>query len=183
MTAKVEPQTYSLKDGSMVTLREAEPSDARELLAYLNYVAGESNFLSFGKNEFELSKTEEADFLRKCHEANNELYLLALVQNQIVGAIHLAAGKRARVRHSGEFGISIIKAYWGLGIGNILLDALIQWAKATNIIKKINLKVRTDNPRAIALYKRKGFIHEGTLANEICIEGQFYDLYAMGLNL
>ncbi len=183
MKAKVEPQIHSLKDGSMVTLREASPSDAQDLLAYLNYVAGESNFLSFGENEFELSEAEEADFLKKCHESNNELYLLAITQDQIVGTIHLAAGKRARVRHSGEFGISIIKAYWGLGIGSILLDALIHWAKATNIIKKINLKVRRDNGRAIKLYKRKGFTHEGTLTDEICIDGKYYDLYAMGLNL
>ena len=183
MKAKVEPQPHSLKDDSMATVREANPSDAKALLAFLNHVAGESSFLSFGKNEFELSEAEEADFLKKCHASNNELYLLATIQDQIVGTIHLAAGKRARVRHSGEFGISILKAYWGLGIGGLLLEALIQWAKATNIIKKINLKVRGDNERAIALYKRKGFTHEGTLSNEICIDGVYYDLYAMGLNM
>ena len=183
MKAKIESQKYPLKDGSIVILREANPSDAKTILQFIHQVAAESDFLSFGVDEFKMTEDEEVDFLRKCHEANNQIYILATLQDQIIGTLHFATGHRARVHHSGEFGIVIKKAYWGLGIGGILLDALIDWAKQTGFVRKINLKVRSNNHRGIALYKRKDFIHEGTLTNEIRIDGQFYDLYTMGLNL
>ena len=97
--------------------------------------------------------------------------------------LHFAAGRRARVRHSGELGMSVGQAYWGQGVGSALLDVLIDWAEQTGVVKKINLRVRIDNERAIRLYEAKGFQHEGTLSNEMFVGGRYYDLYAMGLSL
>ena len=79
--------------------------------------------------------------------------------------------------------MSVRKQYWGLGIGSLMLDALIAWARDTQIIKKINLRVRTDNQRAIALYERKGFVFEGTIRREIFLDGKFFDHHWMGLEL
>jgi RimJ/RimL family protein N-acetyltransferase len=180
---KVKPKTISLRNGNLLTIREAEPNDAKELLSFLNIIGGESDFLTLGKGEFTLTMQEEKDFLESCRLANNQIYLLGIIQGQIIGTLHLEASHRARVRHSGEIGMSILKTYWGLGIGGHLLDVLIDWAKQTGVIRKINLRVRTDNDRAIRLYKGKGFVLEGTLSNEMFVAGQYYDLYAMGLNL
>ena len=82
---------------------------------------------------------------------------------------------------SGEFGITVQRKYWGTGIGSLMIDALIAWAKNTGIIKKINLRVRTDNERAILLYEQKGFVKEGVIRKEICIDCKFYDHYWMNL--
>ena len=108
---------------------------------------------------------------------------MALLENEIVGTLHFAAGRRPQVRHSGEFGMSVSQRYWGRGIGSLLLDTLLEWAKQTRFVAKINLRVRTDNQRAVALYERKGFVKEGTLTKEMVIDGQYYDLYAMGLSV
>ena len=43
------------------------------------------------------------------------------------------------------------------------MDTLIDWARSTGSIRKIALRVRTDNARGIALYREKGFEVEGTL--------------------
>ena len=51
------------------------------------------------------------------------------------------------------------------------------------IVKKINLRVRSDNERAIQLYKHKGFIIEGTIRKEIILNGNYYDHHWMGLEL
>ena len=75
------------------------------------------------------------------------------------------------------------KQYWGSGIGSHLIDVLLEWAMSTQIIKKINCRVRIDNQYAILLYERKGFVIEGTIKNEIFLNGKFYDLYHMGLQL
>ncbi|MFH1927275.1 MAG: GNAT family protein [Chloroflexota bacterium] len=68
-------------------------------------------------------------------------------------------------------------------MGSLMLDTLIDWAKDTGIIKKINLRVRTDNQRAIQLYEGKGFVREGTIRMEMFLDGKYYDHHWMGLVL
>ena len=79
--------------------------------------------------------------------------------------------------------MSVRKSFWGLGIGSFMLDMLLDWARDTQIITKINLRVRTDNHRAILLYERKGFLIEGTISKELLVAGQYYDLHWMGLEV
>ncbi|MFP4345076.1 MAG: GNAT family N-acetyltransferase [Anaerolineales bacterium] len=64
-----------------------------------------------------------------------------------------------------------------------MLDALLAWARATGVVTKINLRVQTDNRRAIALYERKGFVIGGTIRREIRIDGEYFDHHWMGLAL
>ena len=109
--------------------------------------------------------------------------MLGLIEDKIVASLVFSAGHRPRIRHSGEFGMSVRKRYWGLGIGSSMLDALIDWARDMQIVKKINLRVRTDNERAIALYERKGFVIEGTIHKQIFLDGAYFDHYWMGLEL
>lgn len=179
----MEPRNYQLKNGHVLLIREAAVEDARAILDYLEGISGESDFLSFGPGEFELTETEEEDVLRKYRNSVNQLYLLGLIDNTIVATLSFSGGRRPRVRHSGEFGMSVRKRYWGLGIGSLMLDTLIDWARGTRIVKKINLRVRTDNHRAIALYKRKGFVIEGTIRREVCLDGKYFDHHWMGLEL
>lgn len=47
--------------------------------------------------------------------------------------------------------------------------------------RKINLRVRTDNAAGIKLYKKLGFLEEGKLKRDFCIDGEFYDSLLMGL--
>jgi RimJ/RimL family protein N-acetyltransferase len=75
------------------------------------------------------------------------------------------------------------RQYWGSGIGTLLLDAAIAWARDTHIIRKINLRIRIDNNRTISLYEKKGFLKEGTVRKEIFAEGKFYDHHWMSLEL
>lgn len=179
----MKARSHELKNGCVLFIREATPEDARPILDYIEAVSGESDFLTFGPGEFELTEVQEADYLCNCRDADNQLYLVGLIADQIVSTLSFAAGRRPRVRHSGEFGLSVRKHYWGLGVGSFMLDALIDWARATQIVKKINLHTRTDNPRAIALYKRKGFVIEGIVNRGIFLHGEYFDHYSMGLEL
>ncbi|MBN1877407.1 MAG: GNAT family N-acetyltransferase [Anaerolineae bacterium] len=176
-------QTYTLKNGKALVIRQAEPSDAQAVLNYLDTVVGETNFLTFGPGEFELTVAQEAEFFEKSLEADNQIVLLALVDDKIIGNLTFRGRARRRVRHQGEFGITILRAYWGLGIGTLLIENLIAWARAGVIIRKINLRVREDNHRAMALYKRLGFVMQGTITREFFIDGKFYSTHVMGLEI
>ena len=79
--------------------------------------------------------------------------------------------------------MSVRKDHWGLGIGSLMLDALLDWAKQSGIVTKINLRVRTDNERAIRLYTSKGFAMEGTIHRAVFLDGQYFDHHCMGLQL
>jgi RimJ/RimL family protein N-acetyltransferase len=179
----MQPQKHQLRDGRELLIREAAPEDARAVLDYIHAISGESDFLSFGPGEFELGEAEEEEVLRKHRDTENHLYLLGLVGDSIVSTLSFSAGHRPRLRHSGGFGMSVRKPCWGLGIGSCMLDTLLAWARETQFIRKIDLRVRVDNRRAIRLYESRGFVREGTLRKEIFLDGQYYDLYFMGLEL
>lgn len=174
---------FQLNSGQNLVIREALENDAAELLEFVNQVGGESDYLSFGAGEFNVSISDEQKFLNKCHSSKNQLFILGFIEDQIAATLHLAAGERPRIQHAGEFGMSVTKKYWSLGIGSYMIDVLINWAKETDMIKKINLRVRTDNTRAVHLYLRKGFKQEGLLRKEVYLNGTYYDYYWMGIVL
>jgi RimJ/RimL family protein N-acetyltransferase len=176
----MQAKTFTLAHGQMLVVREADSADAAALLAFVQQVADESDYLTFGPGEFTISEAEEAEFLAKLRAADNQLYLIAELGGEIVGTLHFTAGQRPRVRHSGELGMSVRKPYWGLGIGSRLLEVLIAWAAGTGVITKLNLRVRADNQRALALYRRYGFTEEGRLSRELFLNGSYYDLIWMG---
>lgn len=116
-------------------------------------------------------------------QSPTSLYLLAEVADEIVGVLTFSGGKRARVQHQGEVGISVLRTYWNLKIGSHLLAYLIEWARQTDIIRKINLRVRVDNLAAIHLYEKHGFVREGHIIRDFFLHGQFIDAYIMGKQL
>lgn len=179
----MENHTHVLNDEISLLIREATADDAPTIIKYLNEVSGESDFLTFGPGEFGISEGEERQILRQYQDSDNQMCLVGVIDNRIVSVMTLTAGQRPRTRHSGEFGMSVRQSHWGLGIGTLLVDALIQWAKATDIIKKINLRVRTDNHRAIILYEKRGFKIEGTMRKELFVDGEYFDYHWMGLEL
>ncbi len=177
----MDEKGLTLRNGVRLTLREAKRSDAAVLLEYLAAVSAETDYLTFGPGEFNLSVEEEEAYLEKCQKANNSLYLLAEVEGRLIGTLSFEGGGRVRTHHTGEFGISVRKEYWGQGVASALLDVLTEWAVEGNVIRKLNLRVRTDNRHAIRLYERKGYVTEGTIRKEICVNGEWYDLLWMGM--
>ena len=69
-------------------------------------------------------------------------------------------GTKYKVAHRAEFGISVLKAYWGLGIGRALMEACIQCAKDAGYVQ-LELDVVADNTRAIGMYHKAGFVEYG----------------------
>lgn len=167
--------------GKQVIIRKAIKSDAKALLDYLNIIGGESDFLTFGKEGLDITLKAEEEFIESNAKNNNALFIIAEIEGQIVGNLSFSGGIRARTRHTGEFGVSVLREYWGQSIGTELIKYLIDWAKATGVVTKINLKVRTDNARGINLYKKLGFIEEGIQTRDFLIEGNYYDSLLMGL--
>lgn len=179
----MNPLICQLTDGRELLIRQADTEDAPALLKFLDCMSGETDFVSFGPGEFGLSLEEEVEFIGHCRSMDNMLMVLAVIDGQIVGSLNFSGGKRPRTRHTGELGMSVRKSFWSLGIGSKLMDALIAWARESSVVTKLNLRVRTDNDRAISLYLRKGFIVEGTIRRDFHVNGKYFDHYWMGLEV
>lgn len=164
-----------------VIIRKVTKSDAKELVEYLNIIGGESDYLTFGAGEFGKSVEQEEAYIENVLKDENALALIAEISGKIVGNLNFSGGPRQRTAHVGEFGLSVLKEYWRNGIGEELIKYLIDWSKASKIIRKINLRVRTDNTRGIKLYKKLGFLEEGIIKRDFLINGEFYDSLVMGL--
>jgi RimJ/RimL family protein N-acetyltransferase len=96
--------------------------------------------------------------------------------------VDFANGHRRRISHTGEFGLSVLKKWRGQGIGEILLSALLDWARSVPDLEKINLLVHATNDRAIALYRKFGFEVEGRRKKDLKLgPGEYVDSVLMGL--
>ena len=177
------PKNIKLGSGQILVVREAEKEDAARILEFVNGIAGETDYLTFGPGEFNLSVEQEEEFVEDHRSSDNKLFIVAEIGRKLVGNLAFTGGNRSRIRHTGEIGCSVLKEYWGLGIGTKLLEILIKRARQRGAIRKINRRVRTDNARAIELYKRLGFCEEGVISREHLISGRFYECLFMGLGI
>jgi RimJ/RimL family protein N-acetyltransferase len=162
-------------------IREATKSDAKDLIDYLDKIAQESDFLTFGVGEMKISLEQEEMFIENANQQDNALMALVIHDESIIGCVTFTGGIKPRLRHIGEMGISILEPYWGKGIGEKMIDYLVDWSKQTGIIRKIDLKVRADNVRGLNLYKKTGFVVEGTIIRDMLIDNKFYDSIIMGM--
>ena len=177
------PLVATIPTDQRLIIREAVASDAADVLLHLKTVGAETDFLSFAPKDIKRSLESQAKLITESQAADNHLYIVAEINHQLVGGLHFRGQDRPRTRHSGTFGITVLKDYWGLGIGHKLIEALIKWAQRSGVIRKINLKVRSDNHRALRLYETLGFIREGCICREYCLAGKFYDNVCMGLEI
>lgn len=171
----------TLKNGKEAVLRKSQKGDAQAILDYFNEIGGESEFLPFGTNEYEFTLDEMQSSIEASNKACNILHMLAEIDGEIAGVITASSyNRRERKRHIAELGISIRKKYWAIGLGSELMKALIEWAQNNKVTTKINLVVKEDNYNAIKLYKKFGFVQEGILRNDMCINGSYSNAIIMG---
>ena len=162
-------------------IREAEPKDAAELVAFLNRVSLETDFTSLDGDGILLTSEEMEIFLNKQASSDNQITLLAFLNDKIAGIINITADQRKRVRHIGDLFIVIGKRYWNNGLGSFLLEEAIEWAQASGILRRLQLTVQTRNQAAVHLYQKYGFVIEGRQERGAYIEeGDFIDVYLMG---
>ncbi|MDF2880601.1 MAG: N-acetyltransferase [Clostridiaceae bacterium] len=172
-----------LKDGLEFTIREADKEDAKSIIDFYNFVGGETDFLSFGKNEFVKNISDYELFLDNTRNEHNSIILLVEIKNKIIGIASINSSPKIRYKHVGEFGIVIQQKYCGIGIGRKIMDYIINWAKANGITRKISLITNENNYRAIDLYKKVGFEIEGILKKDININGVYGNTIMMGLQI
>lgn len=172
----------SEKQAVAISIRPASPNDAAGVLAHVSQTSKETSFLTMENEGPNITAEAEKHHLEKINESDNNFLLLALDGDNIVGMASIKGGSSPKVEHIGELGVSIVKDYWGMGLGTLLLEDLIEWAAATGVIKRLELTVQARNKRAIHVYEKLGFLQEAVMQRGVKDDdGSYLDVCLMSL--
>ncbi|WP_078431440.1 GNAT family N-acetyltransferase [Metabacillus halosaccharovorans] len=161
-------------------IRSAEEKDAKSLSEVRVKIDGETENMDREKGEAYLDEAGFIQVIKEDTASERNLFLIAEINGEIVGFSRCEGNQLKRTSHKVEFGVCVLKDYWGYGIGQNLIKESIFWADS-NGIKKINLSVLETNQKAIKLYEKYGFTVEGILKNDkILSDGKYYHTVLMG---
>ena len=150
-----------LKNGAECTLRNGTQADGQAVMENFNLTHAQTDYLLSYPDENSFTAEQEASFLNRKAESENEIEILAVVNGAVVGTAGIEAiGTKYKLRHRAEFGISVAKEYWGLGIGRALTLACIECARVAGYAQ-LELSAVSENRAAIALYESVGFREYG----------------------
>lgn len=137
-------------------VRSVEPSDWRdlhELWSQPEVVWG----------TLQMPYQSAAAVRKKVEEPSEGLVrLVAEVEGKVVGSAGLRSVSTPRRRHVGQVGMMVHPDHWNRGVGSALLAALIDLADNWLDLTRLELTVYADNAAAIHLYRKHGFVVEGT---------------------
>ncbi len=163
-------------------IREAVPEDAARIVAYMRAIADEpDNGISFASaDEFPHTVQEEAQIIADYAHTPTALFLVAEAGSAIISVANCRAGSRG-YRHTVELGITVHRGWRDRGVGTAVMRCMIGWARANPDVHRLELQVFPNNARAIHLYEKLGFAHEGRRRQAFYKAGQFLDLVMMGM--
>ncbi|WP_166242971.1 GNAT family N-acetyltransferase [Paenibacillus turpanensis] len=161
-------------DEKRIHLRAFESDDVKDLHRWTNDPV---SLATVGR----LPQTYEQMVKQVEKKRQNGDLLLAAVnnENELIGWVFL---KDIDYEH-GRAGIGILLApeARGKGYGGIVMQKMLEIGFKRLRLHKIYLTTRGFNEQAISLYKKLGFVVEGTLRQHAYVDGQYFDTYFMGL--
>jgi len=154
-------KTITIKDGRECILRSGNSQDGQGALDNFIKAHTETDNLLTYPDEITFTAEEEGQFLQKKADSDNEVEILAVIDGRIIGTAGIEqVSPKFKLRHRCDFGISIEKDYWSLGVGRALTEACIECAKKAGY-EQMELEVVSENDRAIRMYEKAGFVEYG----------------------
>ena len=105
-------------------------------------------------------------------EKGKMVALVLEVEGKVVGNARVTL---CRQEHMADFDISVREGFRGRGLGERLMDAVMEEAVARLGIEILKLKVYADNEPAISLYEKKGFEVAGRISDAVKHHGDYVD--------
>lgn len=175
------PVPFSLKDGRICTIRAVSEDDALEFCAILPQMHAESQWLNYMPGEFDKDEKWERNFIKEQQAKTAAIMIVAEVDGKIVATGGAGSLEYQRFAHQAELGLAILKDFWGQGLGQRLMELLIEWGRVRGL-RKMHLRVFDGNDRAIALYDALGFETEARFKDDFLRnDGTYGDTIIMSL--
>ena len=179
---EIKTRTMTAKQGEQILIRTAADDDAADVLNLFRSVIAEGRYTLLTLDEFK--RTEEAERLAITNDRKRpgNLHIVAVVEGQIVGMARVRSGELKQTAHFGNVDSVWVYSDWRRqGIGNAIIETIVQWAEENEGIEKLGLFVFSTSKGAIALYQRNGFIIEGRAPRDMKFgEDDYADTVIMG---
>jgi RimJ/RimL family protein N-acetyltransferase len=166
-------------EGKLVRLRALEPTDAERAYHWIN----DREVTQFLMARYPWSLVAEKQFLEEAAKQNTYeegRFAIDTRDGTHIGMCGLHRGRPEDRKTT--LGIMIgDKSYWSKGHGTDAILTLLRYAFQQLNMNRVDLHVFEFNDRAIACYKKCGFVEEGRLREEYFQDGRYWDLVAMGV--
>jgi RimJ/RimL family protein N-acetyltransferase len=165
----------------MIDVRAAEAADAVELVALMAAVAAEPGGWLL-TSESSRSAADERRYLRSIRRHPDAAVFVAVDGDAIVGRLSVSRDPHPASAHVADLGLVVAAGHRRRGIGKLLLDRTVVWARASGV-RKLELHVFPWNEPAIRLYETFGFVREGLRRRHYRRDGVDVDALLMAYHL
>jgi RimJ/RimL family protein N-acetyltransferase len=182
-------------EGELTSLRALEPGDLERYLEWLN----DPEVTRTLAQRYPISREAEREILERLSGAQsyeNVVFAIDLLEGDLREGGLREGGLREGDTHVGTVGIHRAtpenrsatlgvfigaKEEWGKGYAFDAIRSALRFAFWEMNLRQVRLGVLDDNPRAIALYERLGFVHEGMERGEMWRRGRAIDHLRMSI--
>ncbi|MGT2930243.1 N-acetyltransferase family protein [Streptococcus dentasini] len=161
-----------------IVFEEARAQEAVYVSQFLNELTAETDLII--KDRPSLAPEQMAEFLLKQSKSARDICLLAKSGSQVLGLLNLVSFQMATGGWSGDLFLAVAKDYRGYGLGQTLLELVLDWAQETQLLEQLELTVQVRNKPALHLYRKFGFeIVSRQKAAVLSRDNQYLDIYSM----
>lgn len=172
----MESRKVSLKDGRVVTLRLLDLDDRDQLVHLFSTMSEKA--LEWGMPPY---TKETVD--RWMSSIEKLIPLVAVYEEQIVGYAAVFKHVHPRERGVADIGIYLHQDFHNVGLGTMMSETILSIAEEQGL-RRIGLHVVEDNVVAVNLYKKLGFVVEGTMRDAYYGQDEnYHNMLVMGLLL
>jgi RimJ/RimL family protein N-acetyltransferase len=165
-------------EGKLVNLRPLELTDLQRAHAWIN----DREVTRFLSARYPISLGEEQRWLESRPPADFSNVGLAIETKDGVHIGNCGLHEGQPENRKSSLGIMIgNKDYWSNGYGSDAIITLLRFGFHEMNLNRVWLHVFAFNERAIACYKKCGFLVEGTLRENAYQEGRYIDTITMGI--
>lgn len=160
----LEEEQFICKNGKKLKIQSIGPTYAEEFLDFMRQVSEETHFMSRYADEIGKSKNDvlaEKERQRILENDERQGMISIFQEESIIGNIAIrSVGKGRKTAHRCNVGLAVRKDYHGYGLGTLLMERAIKFAKDVGY-EYMELGVLSDNMPARNLYKKMGFVEGG----------------------
>jgi RimJ/RimL family protein N-acetyltransferase len=153
-----------------MNIRHIRLEDA-EQFANLLVSVDSSNMMLFEPGERKTSRDQEEQRIESILFQANSTIIVAEEADRLIGYLLVLGGQKIRKRHSGHIVTGVLEEFRGKGIGALLFNESLQWAKEAGVTR-FELTVIKSNERAVKFYENLGFKVEGEKVDSLMLNGQ-----------
>ena len=169
---RIEPRTYVSEDVEY-TIRPARETDLPGIIDAIRQVSEEKTYI---EAETVAEELDRDDVLIRFDRFESRMFFVAVVDDEVVGWLHLEAPELAKLKHTSRLTLGIVEEYRGLGIGRRLMERGLEWAERNGFHKVYNSFPATNRAAIEFIDSLEYEAHcEAIRKDHYMIDGEFVD--------